>query len=424
MPDRLSNPPTAEEIDRLRQIFADREAQTQIGDGSPNAFVAGLGPTLRDLAPGQLAYEWATVGGEPALVVGGRPAAGGPPFYFIHFATDLEETLATLRIALVVGVLVAAILALLAARRIAGGVLAPVKAASRAALRLERGDLDARIPVASRDEFGDWAQRFNRMADSLQDTIEQLEDSQAQNRRFVADVSHELRTPLTALVAEASILREHLHVLPPDARRTGELLVGDVARLRQLVDELMELSRFDAAAERADPETVDLGRLVRAIAAARAPEARVDAPSEPLLVQTEPRRLQRILGNLLDNAREHAPGSPVEVQVRPAADGQELVIAVLDRGPGVPEDRIERIFDRFFKADPSRHGGSSGLGLAIAAEHAALVGGYLTARNRPEGGLRIALHLPVTEPLPPGDDAATGEAHGEAPIQSHRESRS
>jgi signal transduction histidine kinase len=422
VPEIVSTPPTSQELQRLREIFIDRQIQTQIDvDGSTTEFLASLGPALRDLRPGQLAYEWRVVGAQPSLVVGGRPSLGGPTFYFIHDVTALEDSLTTLRVALVVGVLVAAIVALIAARRIARGVLAPVNAAARAAVRLERGDLGARIPVASRDEFGDWALRFNRMADSLQDTIEQLEEAQAQNRRFVADVSHELRTPLTALVAEASILREHLDALPPDARRTGELLVGDVARLRQLVDELMELSRFDAAAEQAAPELVDLGRLVGAIAAARAPGARLDVPPQPVLAQTEPRRLERILGNLLDNAREHAPGSPVEVQVRVDAGGAEHVIAVLDRGPGVPDDRIERIFDRFFKADPSRHGGSSGLGLAIAAEHAALVGGYLTARNRPEGGLRIALHLPVTQPLPPGDGPATGQGQIGGPIQSQRE---
>jgi two-component system, OmpR family, sensor histidine kinase MtrB len=207
-------------------------------------------------------------------------------------------------------------------------------------------------------------------------------------------VAHELRTPLAALVAEASILREHLGDLPIESRRAGELLVADVGRLRTLVDDLMEVSRFDAGAEQVASEPVDLGALVRSVTAARLPAAAIHLPDQPLVVESDPRRLERILGNLLDNAREHAPDAPVDVTL--AVDGDEVSLAVADAGPGVPPDRLPRIFERFYKADPSRHGGSSGLGLAIAAEHAALLGGYLTAANLASGGLRIELRLPVT----------------------------
>ena len=301
-------------------------------------------------------------------------------------------------------------------------VLAPVEAAGRAAERIERGDLSARVPVTSNDEFGTWAERFNRMAEALGDTIGRLEAAEAQNRRFVADVAHELRTPLAALVAEASILREHLGELPPESRRAGELLVSDVGRLRALVDDLMEVSRFDARAEQIALEPVDLAGLVATVAAARLPEAALDLPGEPLVVETDPRRLERILGNLLDNAREHAAGAPVEVTL--AAEGDAIVLSVADRGPGVPPDRLERIFERFYKADPSRHGGSSGLGLAIAAEHAALLGGTLSATNRPDGGLRIELRLPVTGSLPRSDGTAISGADAGTPNQSVQETQS
>jgi two-component system sensor histidine kinase MtrB len=241
------------------------------------------------------------------------------------------------------------------------------------------------------------------MADSLEDTISRLEAAQAQNRRFVADVAHELRTPTTALVAEASILRDHLDALPPDARRTGELVVHDIGRLRALVEDLMELSRFDAAGEQVRVEPVDLGRLVRDVAAARHRDAVLELPDERVVIESDPRRLERIVGNLLDNAREHAPDALVVVRLDASPDA--VRIGVLDRGPGVPPDRIGQIFDRFFMADPSRRGGS-GLGLAIAAEHADLLGGTLRARNRDGGGLAVELVLPVTEPLPPGDRLA------------------
>ena len=169
------------------------------------------------------------------------------------------------------------LLALLAARRIARGVLAPVEAAAQAAERIERGDFSARVPVTSSDEFGSWAERFNRMAAALEDSIGRLQEAQSQNRRFVADVSHELRTPLAALVAEASILREDVGSLPERSRRAGELLVADIARLRVLVDDLMEVSRFDADAEQVSLQPVDVGRLLETVTASRLP----DAPNRP-----------------------------------------------------------------------------------------------------------------------------------------------
>ena len=298
-------------------------------------------------------------------------------------------------------------IALLTARIVARGILAPIEEAGQTAERIERGDLLARVPVTSHDEFGTWADRFNRMTDTLAESIRRLEAAQHQNRRFVADVSHELRTPLTALVAEASILREHLDELPPESRRAAELLVKDVGRLRTLVEELMELSRFDADAEQVALEQVDLGRLVETVRAARSPKAAFVAPDRPVVVDADPRRLERILGNFLDNAKEHAADAEVEIEIDGRAE--DVVIAVSDRGPGVPGDRLELIFDRFTKVDPSRSGGSSGLGLAIAAEHAALMGGYLQAMNREGGGLRLELVLPrdVARSLRGGDGTAT-----------------
>jgi two-component system sensor histidine kinase MtrB len=369
------------------------------------------------VASGQLAYGWIPLAGTPSLVIGGRLVPDGPDFYFVRDMRALEDALDQLRLALGVGALVLVALALLVARLVARGVLAPVNAASRAAERIERGDYSVRVPVASDDEFGSWAERFNGMAASLEETIGRLQDAQAQNRRFVADVSHELRTPLAGLVAATSILREDLDALPAGSRRAGELLVADVARLRTLVDDLMEISRFDAEAELVAAQSVDLGRILAAIVARRLPSAVLELPLRSVVVETDPRRLERIVGNLLDNAREHAPGAPVTVSL--VAAETAITIAVEDGGPGVEPDRLDRIFDRFYKSDPSRHGGSSGLGLAIAAEHAVLLGGELRATNRAGGGLRIELLLPVTGSLPDGDPAGIGDGEsGDQPLLS------
>jgi two-component system sensor histidine kinase MtrB len=420
IPDRLTDRTLEGMVSsRLVETFKGRGLETMVdfGDGQ-EPFVSELSLHPSQLSEalhsavsgGQLSYEWTTLAGRPALVVGGRLPPAGPDFYFVHDVAALEATLEQLRLALGVGALVLVALALLAARLVARGVLAPVEAASRAAERIELGDFSARVPVTSNDEFGAWAERFNRMAAALEETIGRLRTAQGQNRRFVADVSHELRTPLAALVAEASILRDDLDSLPAGTRRAGELLIGDVARLRTLVDDLMEVSRFDAEAEHFASQSVDLVRVVETVVANRLPEAQLTLPSGPVTLETDPRRLERIIGNLLDNAREHAPGSPVEVSL--VAADEELTIAIEDRGPGVEPDRLDRIFERFYKADPSRHGGSSGLGLAIAAEHATLLGGELRASNRPGGGLRMELRLPVTGSLRAGDPSATGRVDG------------
>jgi len=399
------------------RLRGDAEVIADFGDGVPWAPARLLGtldqvsPALRAIVnAGQLGYAWQELAGEPVLVVGGRPA-GGPSLYFVFPARGVEDALAQLRLGLLGGGLLAVLLALITSGLIARGILRPVTAGAEAARRIADGDLAARVPVRGRDELGRWSADFNRMAESLEGTVTRLEEAQGQNRRFVADVAHELRTPLTALVAEASMLEAALPELPAGSRRTGELLVADVRRLRALVEDLLELSRFDAAAEQLTSQGVDLGRLVTAVVAARHPEATAILPPQPVIVESDPRRLDRILGNLLDNARAHAPGAPVEVSVTPVSAG--AVVTVADRGPGVPPDALPRLFERFYKADPSRGGapgGSSGLGLAIAAEHAALLGGTLRARNRPGGGLIVALALPVTGSLPGSDGTDTSPA--------------
>ncbi|HEX2469597.1 MAG TPA: HAMP domain-containing sensor histidine kinase [Candidatus Limnocylindrales bacterium] len=416
---QLPDDPTVEDITNsgLTETFLRRgfESVIDLGGGETVKSSDTLADLLERLPPdvparvgrGELAYAWINVAGRPSLVVGGLAPGGGLAVYFVRSVESIDVAVDQLRTVLLIGALLLVLVALLTARMLARGILAPIEEAGETAERIERGDLLARVPVTSHDEFGIWADRFNRMTDTLAESIRRLEAAQHQNRRFVADVAHELRTPLTALVAEASIVREHLDELPPESRRAAEMLVNDVGRLRTLVEELMELSRFDANAEQVSLEKVDLGRLIETVRTARSPKARFAPPERPVVIEADPRRLERILGNFLDNAKEHAGDADVEIEL----DGRrfEVVIAVSDRGPGVPPDRLELIFDRFTKVDPSRSGGSSGLGLAIAAEHAALMGGYLQAMNREDGGLRLELVLPrdVAGSLRGGDGMAT-----------------
>ena len=384
--------------------FGDRDPVTS-GFLATTAF-SRLSPELKVIVErGEIGYERLTLDGTPYLVTGAQRLNDGPAFYFLFTAAETEAAITQLGQALLVGGLLLTGLAVLAAGFLARGILRPVREASQAAGRIAEGDLSARLPVDSSDEFGTWAASFNRMAASLDRTVGELQVAQDRQRAFVAEVSHELRTPMTALVQEAGLLRDHLDALPPDGRRAGELLVGDVARLRILVDDLMEISRFDAAAEVAAPTEFDAAAFVRVVVANRLPTARLDVPADEVRVVLDRRRLERILGNLLDNAREHGEGAAVEVAL--TVEGDTLQLSVADRGPGTPPDELPNLFERFHKADPSRSRGGSGLGLAIAREHAELLGGTLRAALRPGGGLRFELRLPVTRPLPGGDEPVT-----------------
>jgi signal transduction histidine kinase len=433
LPGRL--PPNATQADfsasglpaafRLR---GDADLIVDFGDDNPYVAPASLLAVFRTLPAGlreavdagRLGYAWQEIAGHGALIVGGRQG-DGPAVYLVIDSTPLDAALAQLRLGLLVAGIIAVLIALATAGLIARRILRPIASGSSAAARIAAGDLGARLDVQGGDELAGWAAEFNRMADSLGRTIGRLEEAQQQNRRFVADVSHELRTPMTALVAEASLIESRLDRLDPDGRRAAELLVADVRRLRLLIDDLMELSRFDAAAEAVVLEPVDLGRVVTAIASARLPSAGVHLPPEPVVVEADVRRLDRILGNVLDNARIHAPGAPVDVTLEHRPD--DVRITVEDRGPGAPPTTLAHLFDRFFKADRSRSAdvSTSGLGLAIAAEHAALLGGSLSVAPRDGGGLTFTLRLPVTRSLPAGDGSDTLD--GQASAMSEPTSR-
>lgn len=384
--------------------FGDGEAPYSSGFAVTSTLTR-VDPRLREiLAAGRLGWQWLDLDGEPCLVVAGRRPAAGPDFYIYFPAGDMTAALTRLWQSLLIGGGVLALLAALAARLITRGVLRPVAAAGRAASAIAGGDLSARVPVESADEFGAWAESFNRMAASLESSIAGLQEGRDRERRFVADVSHELRTPLTALVAEASLLKEHLAAMPGEAGRLGELLAADTERLRALVEDLLEISRLDAGSDAGRPAEFDAAALAAAVIADRCPGAQL-VVSGPLPVGSDRRRLERILGNLLDNAARHGGGSEVTASLR--REGADLVVVVADRGPGVPALDLERLFDRFYKADAARSGTGSGLGLAIARSHARAAGGDLVARPRPGGGLEFEARLPVTEPLPAGEAPAT-----------------
>jgi two-component system sensor histidine kinase MtrB len=351
---------------------------------------------LRELVRrGQVGYQRLTVRGQAYLMVGGRVPDSPAQLYLFFSERGIGQALGQLRNSLAAAWLGVLLVAVLVGRILARRTLEPVARASEAARLIADGRLDTRLPAEAPDEFGAWAAAFNEMADVLAVKISALSAAQAREVRFTANVAHELRTPLTALVAEASLLGEQVDQLPEPARRPVELLISDVRRLRTLVDELMEISRLDAGSEPVQRRPADLQAIAAALIAARGWEDTVSIDSEPLTVTTDPRRVQRILTNLLENAMEHSGRA---VTVRIGQRGACGVVCVADGGPGIAPEHQPHVFERFYKTDSSRAGAGSGLGLAIALENARLLGGTIAVTSDVAAGSVFQLTLPLTPP--------------------------
>jgi two-component system, OmpR family, sensor histidine kinase MtrB len=292
------------------------------------------------------------------------------------------------------GLLVALIAAVVytASRR----VLLPVRRLAQAAQRMSGGDLSVRIQPRGRDELARLVTSFNAMAAALEDKVGELQRMEAHARQFAGDVSHEMRTPLTAMTAVADILHEHPG-LTGDAATAARLVRQELFHLNRLVEDLIEISRFDAGTAQLVTDDTDVATVVSGCLRVRGwTGVCADVPTG-LIVRLDRRRFDVIIANLVGNALRHG-GPPVTVTASIQSDGPgggQLALEVRDHGPGLPTAAIPHVFDRFYKADTARaRSGGSGLGLAIAWENARLHGGRIEAGNHLDGGAVFTVRLP------------------------------
>jgi len=293
-----------------------------------------------------------------------------------------------------IGLLLAVItgVAVAASRR----VLQPVRRLAQAAQRMSGGDLSVRIQPRGRDELAQLVTSFNGMAAALEDKIGELQRLEARARQFAGDVSHELRTPLTAMTAVADILTEHPG-LTGDAASAAQLVRQEIHHLNRLVDDLIEISRFDAGTAQLVTDETDIATAIgRCLRARGWADVGTDVPAG-LAVRLDRRRFDVIIANLVGNALRHGdPPVKVTAAIQPNGQGGQLALEVRDHGPGLPPLAIPRVFDRFYKADTARaRSEGSGLGLAIAWENARLHGWHIGAGNHPDGGAVFSLNLPL-----------------------------
>jgi signal transduction histidine kinase len=369
-------------LDRARSkavqsaVQAARTYDTQgiLAPGSTRADNAAIPPSLRSaVADGKIATYKLQQSGRP-VIWAGVPSTKARHGIFVREPYSAEAaTLRSLQQTLIVVGLAATAAAALVGLVLASRLSLRLRRAAAAAERVTAGDMQARVRASGRDEVAALGAAMDRMAESLQTRIEH-------EQRFVANVAHDLRTPLTGLIAAASLLEDD---------QVGGVVKERSSRLHQLVEDLLEISRLENGAVTADLRPVSLDRFVRSVTARHGGvETRVDG--DPGDVLTDPRRVERVLENLLQNAARHG-APPVEVRV------QQGRIEVVDRGPGFSPEMLRGATERFATGDHSRSGGV-GLGLAIAAAQARVLGGRLELSNRPSGGARATLSLPVRTP--------------------------
>lgn len=400
------------------------------------------------VAKGLFAEKYTSVsrGGSavPALVVGMpvTTATGSFGVYLIFPLTSERSTAGVVQTTLLLGGAALALALTLIATLVASQVVRPVRRAAAVAQRFAAGALDERMPVKGAIELTTMARSFNGMAEAIRAQIRQLEQFGRLQRRFTSDVSHELRTPVTTVRMAADLLHSERATLPPHLARTSELLVAELDRFETLLTDLLEISRYDAGMAELNAEPIDIrshvtGAVDGFSSLAANAEVTIDLlmPATPVIAEVDSRRFERILRNLLGNAIDHAEGGSVEVEV--GIDDSAVAVSVTDHGVGLKPGESSLVFNRFWRADPSRQRqtGGTGLGLAISLEDARLHGGWLQASGAPGVGSRFRLTLPqlsgalVTgSPLPlrvssepdesaewsDGDDDAAGDRrHGD-----------
>ncbi|MFB7589461.1 MtrAB system histidine kinase MtrB [Streptomyces sp. NPDC056169] len=348
---------------------------------------------------------------EAGLVIGKRlNDADGTPYelYYLFPLTQEEDSLTLVKGTLATAGLFVVVLLGAIAWFMVRQVVTPVRMAAGIAERLSAGRLQERMKVTGEDDIARLGEAFNKMAQSLQLKIQQLEELSRMQRRFVSDVSHELRTPLTTVRMAADVIHEARVDFDPVTGRAAELLGDQLDRFESLLSDLLEISRFDAGAAALEAEPIDLRQVVRRVIGGAEPLAErkgtrivVLGDEQPVVVEADARRVERVLRNLVVNAVEHGEGRDVVVKL--AAAGGAVAVAVRDYGVGLKPGEATRVFNRFWRADPARARttGGTGLGLSIAVEDARLHGGWLQAWGEPGGGSQFRLTLPRTadEPL-------------------------
>jgi two-component system sensor histidine kinase MtrB len=338
--------------------------------------------------------RWERVVGQDLIIAG----VGKYEFYVVFSLSQQEKTMTLIfNYLLLAGIVLTFLIGLttyFAMRRL----IAPIQDAARVAEELTKGNLDLRMDFQGEDEIASLGYSFNEMAVSLQQQISRLENLSKLQQRFVSDVSHELRTPLTTIRMASQVIFATKDTFEPTVARSAELLISQIERFESLLTDLLEVSRFDAQAAIMEIEETDLVALVKeTIDYVHPSQDRIvilHAPNTPIMVDVDPRRIKRIIRNLISNALDHRENQRVDVQI--AESENEVSVGVRDYGSGFNYTDRKMLFERFWRADSSRarSTGGTGLGLSISLEDAKLHQGEIEVWGERGRGAHFVLTIP------------------------------
>ena len=343
----------------------------------------------------------------PGLAVGQKitiPNAGEYEMYLVFSLVNEIETLDLISGSLLFAGVFLIFLITLIIWLVVRQVLKPVRNAAQIATEFTAGDFRKRMEVTSQDEISTLGHAFNEMAESIEKQIARLENLSRVQQRFVSDVSHELRTPLTTLRMASEVINSSKSSFDSTIARSAELLVAQLDRFERLLEDLLEISRFDAEVAQLETSDIDMVALTKRcvedlalVAKQRKTMIYVNSTQSSILLRADIRRVERILRNLLSNAIDHA--EEIQINVNIEASENDVAVSVRDFGVGLDDNSLLRVFDRFWRADLSRARtrGGTGLGLSIALEDARLHNGELEAWGRPGRGAHFVLTLPRKE---------------------------
>ena len=329
------------------------------------------------------------------------PNAGQYEMYIIFSLANQEKTLDLISRSLFLTGFVLLLMVGLITWLVVRQVVRPVREAAMIATEFTAGDFRKRLKVESQDEISTLGLAFNEMAESIEKQIARLENLSRVQQRFVSDVSHELRTPLTTLRMASEVIYSTKETFDPIVARSAELLVAQLDRFEKLLEDLLEVSRFDAEVAVLEAVDFDMAQLVQRcaddlglVAKERKTQIYVNSTESVVMIKADIRRVERILRNLLANAIDHS--EEMQIDVRIVSSEHDVAVGVRDYGIGLDESALTRVFDRFWRADPSRARtrGGTGLGLSIALEDARLHNGELEAWGRPGHGAHFVVTLP------------------------------
>ena len=329
------------------------------------------------------------------------PNAGQYEMYIIFSLANQEKTLDLISRSLFLTGFVLLLMVGLITWLVVRQVVRPVREAAMIATEFTAGDFRKRLKVESQDEISTLGLAFNEMAESIEKQIARLENLSRVQQRFVSDVSHELRTPLTTLRMASEVIYSTKETFDPIVARSAELLVAQLDRFEKLLEDLLEVSRFDAEVAVLEAVDFDMVQLVQRcvddlglVAKERKTQIYVNSTESVVMIKADIRRVERILRNLLANAIDHS--EEMQIDVRIVSSEHDVAVGVRDYGIGLDENALTRVFDRFWRADPSRARtrGGTGLGLSIALEDARLHNGELEAWGGPGHGAHFVVTLP------------------------------